>query len=136
MLINGTLTSVAISGVAACAGATAAFPAVIEPAATPTAAAGDPAACMPEIYAYPSEASLARGLGQNGDVFSDALEDFASRCSNPLCLRTPAVSVSPVIHLQRVLAAKQSPIMASETHSLVSGPPERLLITTIAEAGV
>jgi len=54
----------------------------------------DTAACMPEVYAYVSVATLAQKMGSEADVFQDALDDLRQQLVD--CLESPPPDLIPV----------------------------------------
>ena len=83
------------------------------PTWTSTNAGSDVAACMPEIYAYARVEELAIDLGQNPDVFGDALKDLREQLFD--CL---AVSAAPPNQSQHASAARPPSMPARGTSTL------------------
>jgi len=54
----------------------------------------DTAACMPEVYAYVSVATLAQKMGSEADVFQDALDGLRQQLVD--CLESPPPDLIPV----------------------------------------
>ena len=54
----------------------------------------DTAACMPEVYAYVSVATLAQKMSSDADVFQDALDDLRQQLVD--CLESPPPDLIPV----------------------------------------
>ncbi len=88
---------------AACAApseSTSTAPAAVAAGASPRAPnadkplSSDTAACMAEVYAYVSVATLAQKMGADADVFQDALEDLRQQLVD--CLESPPPDLIPV----------------------------------------